>query len=128
MRILLDAHALLWFVNEDAHLSREAREAVEGDHNSVFVSLVTVWEIAIKVGLGKLKLGLRLEGELDRFLIDNGFMLLPIEYAHVARVAGLPRHHGDPFDRLLVSQSLIENMPVVSNDPAFDASGVKRIW
>jgi len=128
MRILLDAHALLWFINEDDRLSRKAREAVEGDQDSVFVSLATVWEIAIKVGLGKLKLRLKLEGELDRFLIENGFMFLPIEYAHVARVGGLPRHHGDPFDRLLVSQSLIENMPVVSNDPAFDAYGVKRIW
>ncbi|MBM3879685.1 MAG: type II toxin-antitoxin system VapC family toxin [Verrucomicrobia bacterium] len=128
MRILLDAHALLWFINADEHLSRGARAAVENDRNSIVVSLATIWEIASKVGLGKLRLRLKLEGELEEFLIENGFILLSIEYVHVARVARLPRHHGGPFDRLLASQSLIENMPVVSHDLAFDAYGVKRIW
>jgi len=128
VRVLLDAHALLWFLSEDDRLSGVAREVVEAEQNSIFVSLATIWEIAIKVGLGKLRLRLKLEAELEQFLVENGFALLSIEYAHVVRVARLPRRHGDPFDRLLVSQSLIENMPLVSQDSAFDAYGVKRIW
>jgi PIN domain nuclease of toxin-antitoxin system len=128
VKILLDAHALLWFISADDRLSIVAKDAVEAERNSIFVSLATIWEIAIKVGLGKLKLRLKLETELEQFLVENGFTLLSIEYAHVARVARLPRRHGDPFDRLLVSQALSENMPLVSQDSAFDDYGIKRIW
>jgi PIN domain nuclease of toxin-antitoxin system len=128
MNLLVDTHALLWFLNRDSQLSKTAREQIEDEGNSALVSIATIWEIAIKVALGKLKLRLRLEDEFERFLEENGFELLSIEYAHAARVTALPRHHGDPFDRLLVAQSMIERMPIISHDSGLDAYGTNRIW
>jgi PIN domain nuclease of toxin-antitoxin system len=128
MDLLLDSHALLWFINRDPHLSRTARAAIEDEDAKVFVSIASIWEIAIKIALGKLKLELELERELEDFLDQNGFNLLAIDYSHAARVATLPHHHGDPFDRLLVSQSLIEKMTLISHDPQLDAYGIKRVW
>ena len=128
MSILLDTHALIWFISGDKQFSEKATEIIEGQQDGVFVSLATIWEMAIKVGLGKLKLRLRLEGELQTFLEQNGFELLPIEYAHVARVALLPFKHRDPFDRLLVATALIENMTIVSHDAVLDDYGIKRVW
>ena len=96
--------------------------------NDCFVSFVSFWEIAIKVSLNKL----RLPGVPDRWLADqmqlNGFEQLEISFRQIMRCASLPRHHGDPFDRLLITQAQEEKLSVVSCDPAFDAYGIKRIW
>lgn len=93
-----------------------------------FVSFVSFWEIAIKLSLGKL----RLPGIPDRYLADqmslNGFEQLGISFRQIMRTASLPRHHGDPFDRLLVAQAQEEKLAIVSRDPAFDAYGIKRVW
>ncbi|HEV8540975.1 MAG TPA: type II toxin-antitoxin system VapC family toxin [Verrucomicrobiae bacterium] len=128
MNLLLDTHALLWFIDRDSKLSRRARQLLEHQDNSALVSIASIWEIAIKVGLGKLKLKLQLEGELENFLEENGFDLLAIDYSHAAGVSTLPRHHADPFDRLLIVQSLVETMPLVSHDTRLDIYGVNRIW
>jgi PIN domain nuclease of toxin-antitoxin system len=127
-KVLLDTHAVLWFISRDFQLSPTARTAIEGNGCEVFVSLASIWEIAIKHSLGKLSLKLQLVGEFPEFLQQNGFILLPIEFAHAVGVASLAHHHGDPFDRLLVSQSLIENMPLVSHDKRLDDYGIRRIW
>ena len=128
MRLLLDTHAFLWWVGAGRTLSRRARSAIGSGRNECFVSIATAWEIAIKVSLGSL----RVEGSLDRFLPDqmaaNGFQPLPIDLRHAARVATLPFHHRDPFDRLLVAQALEEELAVVTADPVFAEYGVKRVW
>jgi len=128
MRLLLDTHAFLWWIADDARLSKRARSAIATRRDECFVSIASCWEIAIKVSLEKLKL----EARVDRFIPEqlgvNSFSLLPIEFAHVARVARLPFHNRDPFDRLLAAQGLIDDLTVVSADPIFRRYGVKRVW
>lgn len=128
MKLLLDTHALIWFVSGDDQFSEKARGALAGQAEGVFVSVASIWEIAIKLSLGKLRVRLRLEGELQAFLEQNGFGLLPIDYAHAARVASLPFKHRDPFDRLLAAQAQVENMAIVTHDAIFDDYGIQRIW
>ncbi len=128
MKLLLDTHAFLWWVADRRELSRKARSAIGSGRNQCLVSIASSWEIAIKVSLGKL----RIEGALDRFLPEqmatNGFQPLPIDLKHAARVAALPFHHRDPFDRLLVAQALEEELALVTADPVFTKYGVKRVW
>ena len=128
MRLLLDTHTFLWWVAASGELSRKAQSAVGSARNECFVSVASGWEIAIKVSLGKL----RIDGALERFLPEqlaaNGFRALAIDLKHAARVATLPFHHRDPFDRLLVAQALEENLAMVTADPVIAKSGVKRVW
>lgn len=128
MRLLLDTHAVLWFATGAAALSATARAHALDPANDVLVSHVTVWELAIKTGLGKLKLDRDLSRWLERHVTGNGFAYLPIALAHTLAVASLPRHHGDPFDRLLIAQIQIERLVIVSRDPAFDAYDIRRVW
>lgn len=128
MRLLLDTHVFLWWVAGRPEISRKARTAIASERNECFVSIASCWEMAIKVSLGKL----RIEGALDRFLPEqlaaNGFQPLAVELKHVARVATLPFHHRDPFDRLLVAQVLEEGLAIVSADAVFAEYGVRRTW
>ena len=128
MSLLLDTHALLWFLLDDPRLSSTAREAIAGHPEAVRVSPASHWEIAIKISLGKYELPMAFAEFWERQLAVNDFTILPITIAHTAKVAGLPFHHRDPFDRLLIAQALQEDLPIVGNDGAFDAYGVKRIW
>ena len=128
MRLLLDTHTFLWWVEDDPHLSRKARAAVSEPGNDCFLSLASSWEMAIKVSLGKLKLASPIERFIPDQLAANGFRELPIEFRHVARVARLPFHHRDPFDRLLAAQALEEDITVVSADKVFTPYRVRRIW
>jgi PIN domain nuclease of toxin-antitoxin system len=124
--LLLDTHAFLWWCEDSPELSKKARKAMTAD--DCFVSLVSFWEIAIKISLNKL----RLPGIVDRYLADqmsrNGFEQLEITFRQIMRCASLERHHGDPFDRLLIVQAQEESLPIVSRDPAFDRYGIQRIW
>ncbi len=128
MNLLLDTHSLLWFLNEDPHLVPNAKGLIEDSLNRKFVSMATCWEIAIKVGLKKLDLGEPVSTFLPRELLVNKFGLLHIELVHALHVENLPRHHRDPFDRLLVAQSVIEKIAIVSSDEKFDSYGVVRLW
>ena len=128
MRVLLDTHAALWFAAGSATLSATARAHALDPANEVLVSHATVWELAIKTSLGKLKLDRELSRWLERFVAGNGFVYLPITLRHTLAVARLPHHHGDPFDRLLVAQCEAEQLALVSRDPAFDAYGIRRVW
>ena len=128
MRLLLDTHAFLWFVMGDARLSDIARNAIEDVANDKFVSAGSLWEIAIKNSLGRLILDAPYETLIPGQLHVNGFVLLPIEVAHAARLVKLPFHHRDPFDRLLIAQAAVEAMPIVGLDRAFDLYGVKWMW
>lgn len=125
-QFLLDTHSFLWFVDADARLSEFARSLIAEEANVVYVSIASIWEIAIKVRIGKLHfdepLGPFLERELDNF------EMLPISVAHALATAPLPLHHRDPFDRMLAAQSLADDLPLVSIDRIFDSYGVERVW
>ncbi len=116
MRLLLDTCALIWFLRDDTELSERAASAIENPANEVVVSAASVWEIAIKAGLGKIKVPDDFEDGLEQKLQEGGFTLLDVNYRHAAGVFTLPRVHADPFDRLLISQCRAEKLIAVTND------------
>jgi PIN domain nuclease of toxin-antitoxin system len=128
MRLLVDTHALLWFRQGSSELSDVSKQTIEDPANDVFVSAATLWEIAIKVSLGKLDLPAPYGEYVARLLDESAFAVIGAEAAHFAVVSSLVFHHRDPFDRLLAAQCLVEQMPIVSADATFDAYGVQRIW
>jgi PIN domain nuclease of toxin-antitoxin system len=128
MKLLLDTHAFLSWVGGAPPVGRRAKAALANPDNEVFLSLASCWEIAIKISLGKL----RLAGKLDVFLREqlrrNAFSLLELELRHIVRVAELPFHHRDPFDRLLAAQALEDQLVLVSGDRVFRTYGVTVTW
>jgi PIN domain nuclease of toxin-antitoxin system len=124
---LLDTHSYLWWLAQPARLGRDARAALEDRSASVFVSVASFWEIAIKTSLGKLNLSRGIE-QLESELAEDGLLLLSIQVHHCGGVMRLPFHHRDPFDRLLVAQALIEGLSLLSRDSQLDAYGVTRVW
>ena len=127
MNLLIDSHVVLWWFSRTRQISRLAREAVEDAQNRIYVSAAAAWELAIKVNLGKLDAQL-LVSNLPQFLAEEGFRRLAISMDHGLRAGMLPRHHNDPFDRMLIAQAQALNCPIVSADPVFDSYGVRRIW
>lgn len=128
MRVLLDTHALLWWLNDNEALPPTARRVIGRDGNEVLVSAASAWEIATKVRLGRLESGADLARDFIGYLDSEQFAQLPISVDHATRAGLLPGPHKDPFDRMLVAQALTENVPIVSNDTALDLYGVRRIW
>ena len=127
MTLLLDTHALLWFQGGDRRLSRAAREAIESDDAVRFVSAATVWEMTIKVSLGRL----RLPVSVDEYMAEKlgqGYRMLAVSWTHAAAVERLPWHHRDPFDRLLAVQALSEKCALVTRDKVFRRYAVKTVW
>ena len=128
MQILLDTHALLWWMIGDARLSPKARAAVGAESAEVLVSAASAWELAMKVRLGKLPEAARLTHRLAESLAEQNFTPLGISMEH-GRLGGLlPGPHRDPFDRILAAQALLEDLPLVTNDAAFASFGVKVLW
>ena len=128
MRLLLDTHAFLWWVADAPQLSEKARAAIADPENECLVSLASCWEMAIKWSLAKLELSTALDRFIPEQLAANGFAPLEIGFRHVARVATMPFHHRDPFDRLLAAQALEDKLTIVSADASFRKYGAKRIW
>ena len=128
MRVLLDTHALLWFLLGDAKLSPVAEELIRRPDNEVLVSPASYWEIAIKISLGKYCLPEPLAQFMTRELVRNRFNILPILPSHAERLVHLPFHHRDPFDRLIVAQALEDGLALVSADRILDLYAVPRIW
>lgn len=128
MRVLLDTHALLWFITDDARLGSGARGTIERPGTDALVSVASLWEIAIKHALGKLPLALPFEETFPAQLEANSFETLGIAPAHLVRLVELPHHHRDPFDRLIVAQSLAEGVPVLTRDQAFSRYPVTVVW
>ena len=126
MRQLLDTHTFLWFVMGNPKISLELRSQIENNEN--FLSIVNVWEIAIKYGIGKLNLGLPFNDFIDQHIVPNGIQLLNIQLEHLGIFVALPLHHRDPFDRLLIAQAIAEDIPIVSADNLFSLYPVQRIW
>lgn len=128
MRVLLDTHALLWWVSDDDALSHSARKLISEFKNEVMISAASAWEIATKVRLGKLPDAADLASDFVSRMEQEGFTLLPISPDHAIRAGLLSGPHKDPFDRMLVAQAQAESVSVVSGDKIFDTYGVRRIW
>jgi PIN domain nuclease of toxin-antitoxin system len=128
MRFLLDTHTFIWFVTDSLRLSIKAKKLIEDDYNEKILSVVSIWEMAIKHSVGKLSFDIPFPQFIEREMRLNSMDLLPIEVSHINIVSTLPLHHRDPFDRLLIAQALFENMPILSVDIAFDAYAIQRIW
>ncbi len=128
MRHLIDAHTILWAQDDPGKLGREAVRTLQNRSNELLLSAGTIWELSIKVGLGKLVLGMPFRLWIDQAMKGLGLVLLPIMVDHAEIQATLPWHHRDPFDRLLAAQSLGEGVPILSADAIFDRYGINRIW
>jgi PIN domain nuclease of toxin-antitoxin system len=128
VKLLLDTHALLWFLLDDPRLSANGRSLIEDPGNDLLISPASLWEIAIKISLGKYTLKEDFGSFVQEQMKENELTLLPIKVEHAAQVAALPFHHRDPFDRLLIAQAMVEKSPLVSSDKAFDAYPVVRMW
>jgi PIN domain nuclease of toxin-antitoxin system len=126
--VLLDTHTFLWFVTADPKLSPAAERLIVDGGNEVLLSVASIWEIAIKVSIGRLPLPEPVDTFIPEHTRRNHITLLPIEPRHVFEVARLPLHHRDPFDRLLIVQAAVEGLPLVSADSVFDSYPVKRVW
>ena len=116
MNLLLDTHTFLWFIAGDSSLSKAARSAIEDLNNNLYLSVASVWEIAIKVSIDKLELSEPFETFIPEQLAENGIELLDISVEHAAQIVSMPFHHRDPFDRLIVAQDNVEKMTLLSGD------------
>ena len=127
MRLLLDTHLLLWAAGSPERLPSVARELLDAPENTPIFSSASLWEVAIKSGLGRhdFRADARL---LRRGLLDNGYDELAITSEHAVALGGLPPIHKDPFDRMLIAQAQSENIPIITNETLFESYGVRRIW
>ena len=128
MRALLDTHVFLWLVSDDPRLSQRAKDIFLNGDNELLLSAASGFEIAVKHSLGKLTLAEEPREFVRNRVLANALTPLPITLEHALGVAGLPFHHHDPFDRLLIAQALHEKLPLLSADSAFTAYGVDLIW
>lgn len=128
MELLLDTHAFLWFIDDDPRLSPPAARCIGDADNRVAVSVVSAWEIVIKIRTGKLALGRPFADLWSESITANNLEVLDVTTSHVLALEPLPLHHRDPFDRLLVAQAITENLQLVSADSALDPYPVQRIW
>jgi PIN domain nuclease of toxin-antitoxin system len=128
MMLLLDTHTFIWYVTDNSRLSNQVLQLINDQDNQILISIVSLWEIAIKQSLGKLSFNQKFEIFITQQLSLNDFTLLDIKVSHLAQVSTLPLHHRDPFDRLLIAQSIVENIPVLSADTIFDAYPIQRLW
>lgn len=127
MNILLDTNAFIWFLEGSERLSKKAKEAIEADENVCHVSIASFWEMAVKISIGKLDMAISFE-DLNLLAWDNGIEILPIQFEHTKIVSQLPFHHKDPFDRIIIAQSMVENMPVLTSDSCFKYYTNNIIW
>ncbi len=128
MRLLLDTHAFLWFVNGDPKLSVYARQVIENRENERLLSIASLWEMSIKVSIGKLWVDLPFTGMVADHVEGNAIKLLRIKPEHLDILMALPFHHKDPFDRLIIAQAQHENIPILSRDEIFDEYVIQRLW
>jgi PIN domain nuclease of toxin-antitoxin system len=128
MRLLLDTHALIWFLEGNKSLGREASRAIENQSNDVLVSAVSAIEVTNKFRMGKLKQAELLAREFEAIILAYGFAPLSVTVAHASLAGSLDIPHRDPFDRLLIAQARIEQLALISNEKAYDVFGVTRLW
>ncbi len=126
MNLLLDTHTFIWFINGDKQLSVAARKRIENPKNKNFISIASIWEIAIKVSIGKLQLNSPFP-KMSEKIKDNGFELLPIAFEHIEIVTMLPFHHRDPFDRIIIAQAMKQKMTIITKDGDFKKYKVRTL-
>ena len=124
MRLLLDTNAFLWWRDASPRLSARATDAIGDPDNHIVVSIVSLWEITIKRAFGSLQF----LQDFEHVMAEEDFHLLPVGYSHLRSLGGLPLHHGDPFDRMIVAQGQLEDMPIVTGDPLIGLYDVETIW
>lgn len=128
MKLLLDTHAFIWWDSEPAQLSPQALALCQDRQNALVLSVVSIWEMQIKLQLGKMKLALPLKEIIESQQQTNSLEILPVTLAHVLALEKLPAHHKDPFDRLLVAQAMIEGAVLVSGDPNIAKYPIQVVW
>lgn len=128
MKLLLDTHTLLWLVENDPQLSQTALHLLVDPDNDLLLSPVTYWELAIKISIRKYRLAEPLTDYIAEAIQLYGLSILPISVPHAAAIENLPHHHKDPFDRMLIAQSIVEDVALVSSDEAFDVYPITRLW
>jgi PIN domain nuclease of toxin-antitoxin system len=124
VRLLIDSHAFLWWSEEFPALGKAAHRAIADPKNEVLISVAALWELTIKASSGKLSLPV----DLETMVASQGFAVLSITFPHLTRLAGLPRLHRDPFDRMIIAQGLAEGIPIATGDRVFAAYGVQVVW
>ena len=128
MKYLIDTHTLLWSAGNSPRLSSKVKKIYLNPNNDIYLSLASIWELSIKIGLNKINLSIPLKKFVDIHILGNNIEILNINLNHIYRIEKLPLHHRDPFDRLIISQAIEENLPIIGNDKIFDNYKIKRIW
>ncbi|MEB3174689.1 MAG: type II toxin-antitoxin system VapC family toxin [Cyanobacteriota bacterium] len=127
MNLLLDTHTFLWFVNDDSRLSQFHKNLIENESNDSYLSLASLWEMSIKYNLGKLRLEPSYEDFVKKEVNGSNVILLAIKLEHIKANASLPFYHRDPFDRIIIAQSMTENIPIITLDVVFKQYSVELI-
>jgi PIN domain nuclease of toxin-antitoxin system len=125
---VLDTHAFLWIVSDDKKLSRKVKKLFLNKSNEIYLSAASIWEMAIKISLGRLTLDEPLESFIETHAVGNNIKILDIRSKHLYKIENLPFHHRDPFDRIIIAQCMIENYSIAGSDKAFDSYPVSRVW
>ncbi|MGL5832753.1 MAG: type II toxin-antitoxin system VapC family toxin [Waterburya sp.] len=128
MKLLLDTHTFIWYVTNNPKLSSTAQQFINDGNNEVLLSLASIWEMAIKHSVGKLSFELPFMVFVEQQMLQNSMSLLNIQLSHLNVIANLPLHHRDPFDRLIIAQAMVEQIPVVGIDAVFDSYPIQRLW
>ena len=128
MRYLLDTHTLLWIVNDDPQIANQVKKIYLNENNQIFASTASIWEMAIKISLKKLKVPGSLSDFVKEHIRGNKIDIMSIELNHLYQLENLVYFHRDPFDRLLIAQAIAENIPILSKDKTFDDYPIHRIW
>ena len=127
MAFLLDTHTFMWFLEDDKSLPSKSRNAIKDINNKCFLSIGCIWELAIKYSIGKLTTKTSFS-EIGKLIVENDIELLSISIEHLAQVLTLPFHHRDPFDRLIIAQSMVENLQIITKDKDFKSYGIDVFW
>jgi PIN domain nuclease of toxin-antitoxin system len=128
MKYLLDTCTFIWFVSNSTELSLTAKNIIEDEHSEVFLSIISIWEMSVKNSIGKLIFTKPFEEFIENQITLNEIEILELSIEHIFKVNILPFHHKDPFDRLIIAQSMVENLPIISSDLEFDKYTIKKIW
>jgi PIN domain nuclease of toxin-antitoxin system len=128
VKVLLDTHTFLWWVADDPQMSVTTKNIIVNPDNDIYLSVISAWEIIIKVGTGKLSLSEPPEIYIPNPIASNQFEILPVQISHILKINSLPNFHKDPFDRLLIAQSLVEDFSLITIDSAITQYPVKTIW
>lgn len=128
MKLLIDTHTFLWFVQDSNQLSPYAKDLIESSANQIYISIASLWEMAIKSSLSKLELPTSFQDFIPHQVLINGIEIIPINPAHLHQLVNLDLHHRDPFDRLIIAQAMVRGIPVITRDNQFESYPIEVIW